>query len=87
MWPLIVLVLTPSLFLVAVYLRLAKAISYTGGVPRVGKPGVLGYIQTAFRWVLEGEPVIIEGRKQFNGAPFVIPSLESCKQMVLVSSD
>jgi hypothetical protein len=63
--------------LILTYARLSRAISYSGGVPRVGKPGVLGYIQTALRWTIDGESIILEGRKQFSNRPFVIPTLES----------
>jgi hypothetical protein len=52
--------------LILTYARLSRAISYSGGVPRVGKPGVLGYIQTALRWTIDGESIILEGRKQFS---------------------
>jgi len=57
------------------YARIARAISYSGGVPRIGKSGVLGYIQTAMRWTLDSETVILEGRKAFPGKAFVIPTL------------
>ena len=67
-----------SLLLLALaYVRLARAISYSGGVPRVGSPGVLGYIQTALKWTIHAEDVIKEGRQQFFGKPFVIPTLVS----------
>lgn len=57
------------------YLRLERGISYPGGVPRVGGPGVLGYISTALRYTFDAEPVIIEGREKFSGRPFVVPTL------------
>jgi len=66
-----------ALLLTVLYFRLARAIAYEGGVPRFGKPGVLGYIQAALRWTLDAEALIIEGRKQFNNGPFVIPMLVS----------
>ncbi|CAA7263163.1 unnamed protein product [Cyclocybe aegerita] len=66
-------------FLVAVltlgYIRLRRGISYSGGVPRVGKPGVWGYIQTAIKYTLDAENLIIEGRTQFDNKPFVLPTL------------
>ena len=63
--------------LTTLYFRLARAIAYKGGVPRFGKPGVLGYIRAALRWTLDAEALIVEGRKQFNNGPFVIPMLVS----------
>jgi len=67
-----------AVFLILAYVRLSRAISYSGGVPRVGKPGVLGYIQTALKWTIDGESIILEGRKKYSNKPFVIPTLESC---------
>ncbi len=60
------------------YARLLKSISYSGGVPRIGKPGLIGYIQTAFRWTLDTENLIKEGRAVFSKKPFVIPTFASC---------
>ncbi|PPR07416.1 hypothetical protein CVT26_013732 [Gymnopilus dilepis] len=75
-----------SLLLLALaYVRLARAISYSGGVPRVGSPGVLGYIQTALKWTIHAEDVIKEGRQQFFGKPFVIPTLFN--EMIAVNED
>ena len=71
-----ILLLGASL-LAVLYFRLARAIAYEGGVPCFGKPGVLGHIQAALRWTLDAEGLIIEGRKQFNNGPFVIPMLVS----------
>ena len=71
-----ILLLGASL-LTVLYFRLARATAYEGGVPRFGKPGVLGYIQAALRWTLDAEALIVEGRKQFNNGPFVIPMLVS----------
>lgn len=59
------------------YARLAYAISQTGGVPRVGKPGVLGFISTALRYTTDAYPVILEGRAKFSGRPFILPTLVS----------
>jgi len=59
------------------YVRLVRAISYSGGVPRFGKPGLLGYIKTALRYTMESDAVVLEGRTQFGGRPFVIPTLAS----------
>ena len=64
-------------FLGLAYARLSRSISYSGGVPRIGKPGFLGYIQTALRWTLDTESLIIEGRAAFCGRPFVIPTFVS----------
>lgn len=59
------------------YARLSRSISYSGGVPRVGKSGLIGYIQTALRWTLDTEALILEGRKAFLRKPFVIPTFAS----------
>lgn len=67
------------------YVRLARAISYSGGVPRVGRSGVLGYLQTALKWTIHAEDVIKEGRKQFFGKPFVIPTLVSSIKLLINS--
>ncbi|KAF9049732.1 cytochrome P450 [Panaeolus papilionaceus] len=61
--------------LVLLYARIARGISYSGGVPRVGKPGVLGYLRTALRWTVDGGTVIAEGRHKYGGKPFVVPML------------
>lgn len=57
------------------YYRIARAISYPGGVPCIGKPGVFGYISTALRYTLSADKLILEGREQFGGRPYVIPTL------------
>lgn len=59
------------------YVRLSRSISYSGGVPRIGKTGLLGYIQTSLRWTLDTETLILEGRAAFFGRPFVIPTFVS----------
>ena len=60
-----------------VYVRILQGISYSGGVPRLGKPGVWGYISTALRWTIDAESVILEGRSKFPGRPYTIPTLAS----------
>lgn len=45
------------------------------GIPRIGKPGIIGYISTQFRYVLHGEECLREGYEQFSGRPFVLPTL------------
>ncbi|KAF8888638.1 cytochrome P450 [Infundibulicybe gibba] len=57
------------------YLYLARALTYPGGVPRVGPPGVRGYITTALRYVLHAADILREGKSQFDGRPFAIPTL------------
>ncbi|KAF8888643.1 hypothetical protein BD779DRAFT_454966 [Infundibulicybe gibba] len=64
-----------ALVLALFYLYLARALAYTGGVSRVGPPGVWGYISTALRYVLHTADVIREGKDQFGGRPFAIPTL------------
>jgi len=59
------------------YFRITRAIMYSGGVPRVGGGGVLGYMITALRYTLDAEPIILKGRADFGGRPFVIPTLAS----------
>lgn len=59
------------------YFRILRGISYTGGVPRVGSPGVLGYIVTALKYTFNATSIIAEGRSQFSGRPFVLPTLVS----------
>ena len=59
------------------YIRLTQAITYSGGIPRVGGLGVVGYIVTALRFTLDAESVISEGKTLFSGCPFVIPTLAS----------
>jgi len=71
------ILLVVAVLLTVLYFRLAREIAYEGGVPRFGKPGVLGYVQAALRWTLDAEGLIVEGRKQFNNSPFVIPMLVS----------
>ncbi|PPQ98643.1 hypothetical protein CVT24_003976 [Panaeolus cyanescens] len=61
--------------LILLYVRIYRGISYAGGVPRVGKSGVLGYIKTAVWWTFDGGSVIAEGRRKYGGKPFVIPML------------
>lgn len=70
-------VLCLTLFAV-LYARLGYAISQTGGVPRVGKPGVLGFVSTALRYTKDAYSVILEGREKFSGRPFIIPTLVMC---------
>jgi len=60
-----------------VYVRILQGTSYSGGVPRLGKPGVWGYISTALRWTIDAESVIMEGRSKFSGRPYTIPTLAS----------
>ncbi|KAF8658273.1 hypothetical protein AX16_002049 [Volvariella volvacea WC 439] len=59
----------------ATYYRLVRAISYSGGVPRVGRPGVIGYIIAATQYTLDAESIINEGREAFGGRPFAVPTL------------
>jgi hypothetical protein len=59
------------------YIRLARAITYAGGIPRVGGSGIIGYIATALRWTLDAPSVIMEGKMHYPGRPFVIPTLAS----------
>ena len=62
---------------ILVYVRILQGTSYSGGVPRLGKPGVWGYISTALRWTIDAESVILEGRSKFSGRPYTIPTLAS----------
>ena len=78
------ILLVAAALLTILYFRLARAIAYEGGVPRFGKPGVLGYIQAALKWTRDAEGLIIEGRKQFNNGPFVIPMLVSNWCQILI---
>lgn len=59
------------------YIRLARGISYPGDVPRYGEPGVWGYLKTAFRYTFDAETVISEGRAEYSGQPFAVPTLVS----------
>lgn len=59
------------------YIRLARAVTYSGGIPRVGGSGVARYIATALRYTFDAESVILDGKTQFLGRPFVIPTLVS----------
>ena len=61
-----------------VYIRIYFATSYLGGCPRVGRPGVLGYVLEALRYIIDAESVIVEGRAKFNHKPFVLPTLVGC---------
>jgi len=45
------------------------------GLPRIGKPGIIGYISSASRFVLHADECLEEGWKQFSGRPFVVPTL------------
>lgn len=57
------------------FLCISRGIAYTGGVPRVGPSGVIGYIITALQYTLNAESIIVQGRAEFSGRPFVIPTL------------
>ncbi|RDB16772.1 Ent-kaurene oxidase [Hypsizygus marmoreus] len=61
--------------IVLTYLRILRGISYTGGVPRVGPDGVLGYFLTALHYTFDAETIILKGRADFGNKPFVIPTL------------
>ena len=62
------------------YIRIYFATSYLGGCPHVGRPGVLGYVLEALRYIIDAEFVREEGRAlaRFNHKPFVIPTLVGC---------
>lgn len=45
------------------------------GIPRMGKPGGIGYFITALRFTINTERVLHEARKLFAGASFAVPSL------------
>jgi len=47
------------------------------GLPRIGKPGFIGVISTAFRFTFDAQSCIDEGWAQFSGRPFMIPTLAS----------
>jgi hypothetical protein len=44
-------------------------------LPRVGPPTIFGYIYTAVRWVTQSREILVGGREQFSGQPFVIPTM------------
>lgn len=56
------------------FFRLTRDRQYAG-LPRIGKPGVIGYISSALRFILHAEECLDEGWKQFSGRPFVLPAL------------
>lgn len=58
----------------AVY-YIARATRKPAGIPRIGKPGIIGYISTAFRYTLHGLECMKEGHEQFSGRPFALPTL------------
>ncbi|THU98667.1 cytochrome P450 [Dendrothele bispora CBS 962.96] len=52
--------------------ELPQATSYSGGLPCIGEPGILGYLNSAIRCRADMKGVLEEGRARFNGRPFVI---------------
>lgn len=57
------------------YLRLLKVTAVPPGIPRLGIPGLTGYLYTALRYTLDAEPVMKSGREQFSGHPYAVPTL------------
>ncbi|KAF9452384.1 hypothetical protein P691DRAFT_237004 [Macrolepiota fuliginosa MF-IS2] len=68
-------VTTTLLFLGFIYVRIYRYINYPCSIPRVGKPGVLGFILTAVRYTADPEAVIAEGRAKYGNQPFTVPTL------------
>lgn len=44
-------------------------------LPRIGKPGPVGYFLCAIWFTFCGEECVAHGREQFYGRPFIIPTL------------
>ncbi|CAL1703343.1 unnamed protein product [Somion occarium] len=74
-------ILSAVCLLVAVRLWLRKRTN----IPRVGGPGPHGYIWTALRSVFDCNSVVEEGCRQFDGKPFVLPTLGG--DMVVLGPD
>jgi hypothetical protein len=64
-------------FLVYMYLRLWRYITYSSTVPRIGRPGVVGFVLTALKYTLDAESIIHEGKMRYGNKPFTIPTLVS----------
>lgn len=60
-----------------IYLRIERYINYPGSIPRVGKPGVVGFMLTALRYTIDAEAVISEGKAEYGDKPFTVPTLVS----------
>ncbi|KAF9061652.1 cytochrome P450 [Rhodocollybia butyracea] len=59
-------------FLAALYYRLYQATSYSGGLPCIGEPGILGFLNAAVRCRADMKGVLEEGRMRWGGRPFVV---------------
>ena len=57
------------------YLWYLDASVSRSNIPRVGPPTVLGYIWSIFRHFFNARAVVEEGRRKFDGRPFIMPSL------------
>lgn len=60
--------------LIAYYIT-RRVTSQSLDLPRVGQPGLIGYLSAALRFTLHAENLIVEGREKFCGQPFVLPTL------------
>ena len=54
-------------------------------LPRLGPPTIFGYIWTAIRFTFKPHEVTKEGRSQFPGRPYILPSF--CGPLVILSGD
>lgn len=45
------------------------------GIPRVGKPGGIGYLITALRYTIKSEQLLDEADRMFGGRPYAMPTL------------
>lgn len=55
--------------------RLAGLTASPPGIPRVGAPGLIGYIRTALAFTVNAENLLSEGCTKFSGRPFAVPTL------------
>jgi hypothetical protein len=68
-------------FLLYTYFRLRRYINYPSSVPRIGSPGVVGFVLTALKYTLDAESIIHEGKMKYGNKPFTVPTLVSRKTL------
>lgn len=69
-----------------IYARIYRHTNYQGSIPRIGEPGVLGFILTALRYTVDAKAVILEGKAKYGDQPFIVPTLVSFVQHELLPS-
>ncbi|KXN90613.1 Nitrite reductase [NAD(P)H] [Leucoagaricus sp. SymC.cos] len=70
-----VLPLVVLLVLGLTYARIYNYVNYPGHIPRLGGPGVLGFLHVALRYTADAEAVILEGKAKYGDRPFTVPTL------------